>query len=132
MDLSPAAPHVHVQDYCPKHDWWRIKNVPTSWSIKKLLQMLQKQDESLAKMEEESISLYPSCSIGVHSSQTGLMSMNPLPQYFQELDPHETHLLILEEISEADGRREKFFLGLDCHFQDLTPLNVPIGGNIVE
>jgi hypothetical protein len=91
--------------------------------------MLKKQDESLGNLEEQCISLYPSYT---RSSQTALLSMKPLPQYFQELDPDESHVLILEEIPEAGSRREDVFLSLDCHFRGLTPLNVPIGDNLVE
>ncbi|KAH0611869.1 uncharacterized protein H6S33_011134 [Morchella sextelata] len=127
MDLLPAA--THVQDYRPQHECWRIQNIPTSWSVTKLLRMLQKQDESLGNLEEQCISLYPSYT---RSSQTALLSMKPLPQYFQELDPDESHVLILEEIPEAGSRREDVFLSLDCHFRGLTPLNVPIGDNLVD
>lgn len=127
MDILPAA--TDVQDCHPQHECWRIQNIPTSWSITKLLQMLQKNNESLISLEERCISLYPSCT---GNSQTALLRMRPLPQYFQELDPDDSHVLILEEIPEAGSRREDVFLSLDCHFRGLTPLNVPIGDNLVE
>lgn len=50
---------------------------------------------------------------------------------FRDLDPDRTHPIMIVRISET-GARIEVDLTVDCHFYGLTPLNHPVGDNIVE
>lgn len=74
------------------------------------------------------LTLYPAYS---GKTQTALLNMEAPLGLFRGLDPSRTHPIMIVRTSET-GARIEVDLTVDCHFHGLTPLNRPVGDDIIE
>lgn len=102
--------------------------MPEEWTADQLLENLRNYDKSLVAMKAYRLSLYPAYS---GRTQTALLNIDVPVGLFRDLDPDQTHPIVIVRTSEA-GARSEVDLTVDCHFRGLTPLNSPVGDNIIE
>lgn len=102
--------------------------MPEEWTADQLLENLRNHDQSLVAMKPYRISLYPAYS---GRTQTALLNIDVPHGLFRDLDPNQTQPIVIVRTSET-GVRIEVDLTVDCHFRGLTPLNSPVGDNIIE
>ncbi|KAI5836934.1 hypothetical protein DFP73DRAFT_620676 [Morchella snyderi] len=127
--LAPAFAQDQKAKPLPKRPiCWRIGGIPLEWSRDDLVKHLQAFDESLQKLEEHWLSLFPAYS---GNTQTALLNLELPLQYFQNLNSDETTAITIRHLSK-EGEQIEVDLSIDCHFHGLTPVNTPTGDNIID
>lgn len=102
--------------------------MPEEWTADQLLENLRNHDKPLVAMKPYRISLYPAYS---GRTQTALLNTDAPHGLFQNLNPDQTHPIAIRWTS-GTGEEIDVHLTVDCHFYGLTPLNTPVGDNIIE
>jgi hypothetical protein len=104
------------------HHYYRISGIPTDWTEVGITGGLNSLEPTIVHDDQHlHLSLYPACS-GL--TQTGILKLNDCLELFKQVESDDINLEISVEGESAN-------VGIDCHFYNLTPLNIP-GNHIAE
>jgi hypothetical protein len=100
--------------------YFRISNIPSTWSKDHLVTVIKKQDPGIDEKTVK-VSLYPSCN---GTGQTALFHLGKRSALVQNMQTEETTYFTIS----SEG--SPVIISIDSHFYDLTPLNTP-GNRII-
>lgn len=128
--MEPAQPKPRVDQPGPqpvpkqnKSVSFRISGIPPLWDSERLEKELETIDTEFNPKDAEISGPFPD--VYGSSTQTALLGLSECTPYFT-FEPKQEKNNPIEE----NGR--KFYLVLDRHFHDLTPLNQPEGRITME
>lgn len=122
LDRAPAESTSTIpekKESAEKITYWRISGIPEDCDKDRLIEFLQKHDNSL-KIDPLDLSLFPGC---YSQKQVGVLRTKGIPESFQRIKPEGDYVLI-PGLSTGG-------VTIDRNFYNLTPLNKPEGGDFI-